>query len=81
MLRLIFLIAALLALLAWALGYIWISGLACAFGSPSGGCSIPMPWALRGEDLMILVLMPGAVVAVLLGLAYLSGRRAQNSDN
>ncbi|KJS44299.1 MAG: methionine synthase [Roseovarius sp. BRH_c41] len=81
MLRLMFLVAALLALLAWALGYIWISGLACAFGAPSGACSIPMPWTLRGEDLMILVLMPGAVVAVLLGLACLSGWRAQNSDN
>ncbi|MGX0976433.1 hypothetical protein ACSSVY_002149 [Roseovarius sp. MBR-51] len=81
MLRLILRGAAVLALLAWGIGYVWISGLACAFGSLSGTCSIPMPWSLRGEDLMILVLMPGAVVAALIGLAYLSGRRAQNSDN
>lgn len=81
MLRLIFFVAAFLALLAWVLGYLWISGLACAFGSPSGNCSVPMPWTLHGEDLMILVLLPGALVAGLFALACLSGRRGQKSDN
>lgn len=81
MLRLLLRVAAALALLAWALGYFWISGLACAFGSTSGDCSIPMPWTLRGEDLMFLVLMPGSVVAGLFTLAYLNGRHAQKSDN
>lgn len=81
MLRLIFLAAALLTTLAWGMGYVWISGLACAFGSPGGNCSIPLPWSLRGEDLRLLVLMPGAVVAGLLALAWLSGRRAQKSES
>lgn len=81
MLRRFFLVAAFLALLVWVLGYLWISGLARAFGSPSGKCSLPLPWTLRGEDLMILVLLPGAVVAGLFALAWRSGRRAQNSDN
>jgi hypothetical protein len=81
MLRLIFLAAALLSTLAWGIGYVWISGLACAFGSPGGNCSIPLPWSLRGEDLTLLVLMPGAVVAGLLALAWLSRRRAQKSES
>jgi hypothetical protein len=81
MLRLIFLAAALLTTLAWGVGYVWISGLACAFGSPGGNCSIPLPWSLSGEDLTLLVFMPGAVVASLLALAWLSGRRAQKSES
>ncbi|WP_254700168.1 methionine synthase [Roseovarius sp. EC-SD190] len=81
MMRRIFLAAALLALVAWIAGYIWISGLACAFGSPNGRCVFPMPWDMRGEDLMILVLFPAALVATLLVLARISGRRSQNSDN
>lgn len=81
MLRVIFLAAALLTTLAWGIGYVWISGLACAFGSPSGNCSIPLPWSLRGEDLTLLVLMPGGVVASLLALSWLSGRRSQKSES
>lgn len=62
-------------LAAWVGGYLYIGGLACAFGGPNGACRIPLPWTLRGEDLTLLVLLPGAVVAVPFVLAWLMGRR------
>jgi hypothetical protein len=57
----------LLALVAtgfWALGYVYIHAMACAFMTnlPPGGCPVDWPWEQRGEDLIYLVLIPGAVV-------------------
>jgi hypothetical protein len=64
-----------LGLVAWAAGYLYIAALACAFGGQAGSCPIPLPWTLRGEDLMLLVLLPAAVVAVAFALAWWLGRR------
>jgi hypothetical protein len=67
-----------LATVIWGWGYYWVSGMACSFVT-TGGCRVPMPWSLRGEDLQVLVLIPGGVVAVLLMAAVLTGRRAARS--
>lgn len=53
----------------WAYGYLYVSGLACAFGSLSGTCAVPTPWSLRGEDLMLMVVLPALVPLALFGLA------------
>ena len=66
---------AVLAALGWVAFYLYITGLACAFGSPGGDCVLPMPWQLRGEDLQFLVLVPGGVVALLALMAWRAGRR------
>lgn len=51
----------------WAYGYIYISAMACAF-STNGSCSVQAPWTLSGEDLQFMLLIPGAIFVVLLGL-------------
>lgn len=61
---------ALLALGAWIYVYIWISAMACAFGSPNGNCGLPMPWQLDGESLVYMVILPGVGTAFLFGLAW-----------
>lgn len=60
----LFLVLAALTGGAWIAGYIWISGLACAY-SGTGACRIRAPWTLAGEDLVIMVLVPGMMCAVL----------------
>ncbi|MFN3824483.1 MAG: hypothetical protein ACK4GW_15075 [Pseudorhodobacter sp.] len=32
-----------LATAAWVWGYVWVQGLACAFGSPHGNCRLEAP--------------------------------------
>lgn len=58
----------------WALGYLYVSGMACAF-SNSANCSLKMPWQLSGEDLQYMVLMPGAVFLGLLIVTVLLWRK------
>ena len=71
-------IATLGFLLFWAFAYIYIHGLACAFGNPnSTTCSIDMPWQLGGEDFMLLIAVPSAVFLFLLALAVFTGRVAK----
>lgn len=72
--RAIFLGLAALASLVWIGGYLYINGLACAFGNISP-CRIRMPWRMTGEDMVLLVLIPAAIVLILLFLAWLSHRR------
>lgn len=74
LLRRLFYILGSLALIAWAAGYIWISGLACAF-SQSQSCDIPAPWSLRGEDLIMMVLIPGGITGALLLIGWALGRK------
>lgn len=62
------------AVLFWLWFYLYIQGLACAFGSVSGSCRTRWPWQLGGEDLVLLVVFPLAVVLVLAGLGWLAGR-------
>jgi len=62
-------------LLFWAFAYIYIHGLACAFGNPnSATCLIRFPWQLGGEDFLFLFGVPGVVFLVLLALAVLTTR-------
>ena len=59
----------------WVFGYVYLHALACAFVTGSGGCSVDMPWEQSGEDLIYLVLIPGAIVLGLWVLFFLSMRR------
>ncbi len=74
--RAIFLGLAALTGIVWIGGYVYISALACAFGSAST-CRIRMPWRMTGEDLLLLVLIPAAIVLILLFVAWLAHRRVQ----
>ena len=67
-----------LALIVWIGGYLYVSGLACGFGNASS-CGIRMPWQMRGEDLLFLVLLPGSVVLALLLVAGLAHRQIKAS--
>jgi len=68
-------IAAACAVVAWALGYVWISAMACGFATTQArSCPLPLPWHLVGEDLLLMVLLPGGLVLALMGLAILTGR-------
>jgi hypothetical protein len=62
-------------LAAWLYGYVYIQGLACAFGSVSGNCALRMPWQLGREDFLLLVALPMAVLLPVFGLALWSWRR------
>ena len=62
-----------IALVLWGIGYLWISGLACAFGSLNGDCRTKPPWELQGEDLMLMVMIPGLITVILFGLGWLAG--------
>ena len=75
-LRLILLLLALAATGLWVIGYLYINALGCAFvtNAPAGGCRIDMPWQQRGEDLVLFVLVPGAVVLGIWVLVYLLWR-------
>lgn len=72
--RAIFLGLAALVGLVWIGGYLYINGLACAFGNTSP-CRMRMPWRLTGEDMVLLVIIPAAIVLLFLFLAWLSHRR------
>lgn len=72
--RAIFLGLAALVSLAWIGGYLYINGLACAFANISP-CRIRMPWRMTGEDMLLLVIIPAAIVGIFLFLAWLSHRR------
>lgn len=67
-------------LVGWIVGYVWISGMACAFSGPgAGSCTIPLPWQLRGEDMWLMVIAPALVLLMLGALIRLV--RPQNSDS
>lgn len=60
---------------AWAYGYVYIAGLACAFGNVNAqSCEMPMPWELRGDDLQVMLLLPGAFFLALLLAGWFIGR-------
>lgn len=73
----IFYILSGIALLAWVAGYLYIHAMACAFGNPNGSCSTKWPWQLTSSDIPGLVIIPGLIVAGLLLIAVLTGRRAR----
>lgn len=65
-----------LALVVWAIVYIWAFGMACAFvtSGNAGSCGPKAPWTLRGEDLRYLVILPAFVVGALAAAAWAVGR-------
>ena len=63
-----------IAVVLWGIGYLWVSAMACAYANASD-CSIKMPWDMRGEDLMMLVIVPAMIVGSLLLLGYMAGPR------
>lgn len=71
-----FYILAVIAACVWGIGYLWMTAMACAF-TTSGDCSIKLPWQMRGEDLIILVIAPAMIVGALLLLGYLSRPRKE----
>lgn len=59
-------------LVCWYVFYLWIMSLNCAFGSARGNCITIWPWELRGEDLWLLILIPGSLITGLVGAALLT---------
>ncbi len=74
-LSIIFFILAGLSAIGWVLFYGYVSAMACAFGSPNGNCRTRMPWELQGEDFTFLVVTPGLIFLVFLGLGLLTRPR------
>ena len=59
----------------WVAAYVWIGGMACAFAAP-GTCDVALPWALRGDELVALVVLPALLVLGLFGAGLFTARRA-----
>ncbi len=78
--RMFLTLLAFLALGLWIFGYIYLTGLACAYGNAST-CPLKWPWELGSEDLIYGVLIPGAVVACLFGLSRLAPLRRPRVDD
>lgn len=65
-----------LAAIAGCVFYIYVSSLACAFGSLNGRCRIKAPWELGSEDMQFMVLYPLSIVLALTFIGWLFGRDA-----
>jgi hypothetical protein len=65
----------------WAFGYMYVTAMACAFGSPGGNCSAPLPWQMHGEDLQFFVLIPGVIFLGLLVVTMLLWRSKPNAES
>ena len=78
--RIFLFLLSLLALGASLLWYVFVQGMACAFGSPNGTtCRTRMPWELHGED-FIFISLPLIVALILCGLALRSLLRARPAE-
>lgn len=62
------LIIAVVCVGASALWYLFVSGMACAFGSLNGNCRTKMPWEMHGED-FVFIALPLCLSLGLLALA------------
>lgn len=77
-LRVVFFILAALFAAAWGYGYLYISGMACAFRGPGNqSCAIPAPWELHGDDFQLMVLIPLSVLLALLLAGWIVGRKSR----
>ncbi|UYV39308.1 methionine synthase [Rhodobacteraceae bacterium D3-12] len=74
----LFVLAALFAA-AWVMGYLYVSGMACAYRPPTNNsCNTPMPWELQGHDFEYMVLTPLAILLALLFAGWLVGRKPRS---
>ncbi|KAB7615653.1 methionine synthase [Amylibacter sp. SFDW26] len=81
-LSIIFFILAAIVLGLWAFFYIYVMGMACAFGSVnSTNCSVKYPWMLSGEDFNLLVTTPAIIFGLTLVLAILFRREAKKGND
>lgn len=82
MLRIVLSALGFFGLLAWAMFYFAIQGLACAFSGPEGSknCRTKAPWELGREDFLFLVTIPGALIVLVFFLAWLAGRKRTNQS-
>lgn len=71
----LFFVLAAVSAVGAVLFYGYIAAMACAFGSASGDCRTPMPWDLNGEDFTLMVVVPGIIIAVFVGLGFLTRPR------
>ena len=63
----------------WIFWYLFMSSLACAFGSLNGPCKMTMPWQMNSEDLMVFIGIPGILVLLVFALTRLIAQ-ATRSD-
>ncbi|MGJ8545459.1 MAG: methionine synthase [Sulfitobacter sp.] len=64
--------------LLWACAYVYVSGLACAFGNVNGSCKMRGLFELSGEDFQIMVLYPGLTfLALVAATVYFARRKAR----
>jgi len=75
MLRAALVLLGLVHLGLWGAWYVYLGGQACACASTSAPCRLPMPWTLRGEDLLVMVAVPALVPLALFGFALLPRRK------
>ena len=65
--RILLIVLASVGAVLWVGFYIYISALACAFGSVnSQNCRAKWPWELGGDDLIGMVVFPGGVFALMI---------------
>ena len=72
--RRVFLGAALIIAIAWAMFYIYFMRLDCPQQAQAGDCDILLPWQLRGGPFYLLTGLPASVLLTLVVLAWLTGR-------
>lgn len=65
-------------LAAWL--YVWAFGMACAYSTGAGGCSIRPPWRLGYEDFVYLVAIPWGLVLLLAVGGIAARRKARGRD-
>lgn len=85
LMRLLFFLLSLIAVLA-ALGwYVFVQQLACAYATTSvAGCSVVMPWDLGGEDFIVLtgpLLISLLALVVSVRVAFLRPKAKDTAEN
>lgn len=65
--RIVLIALVILGAAGWAVFYLYVNAMACAFGSANTQtCQAKWPWELGGDDLMGLAFYPGGVLALML---------------
>lgn len=71
--RKVFTILGYCMLALWVIFYWFTSELDCAF-APRSTCGHSAPWAMRGDDFLYFVLLPGLITVGLFLIAWWAGR-------